>query len=260
MSFKKAGDYLFRIFSEEEEGKDFHLFFSSDKIGFAGGFLNDSENTSEDTNRGTYSLIKNGNMCGLKIGNGKYIFLQSRMPFVQVPKFQDIFEDDEIGQEQFREDFKDVQYVEVFESDKENNSTRKISYLINKSTQLLLEYYHIDQNYDNIDCDLNEEYLNLSYLYMLKVHKPSNPSFDIMKSEKTLLIIPDNYHILFDMHDNGKTIQNPLFRQNIVKKVYSEILLAERASLFFQKDFKDCFSSIETTINNKFGKNSEGGR
>lgn len=257
MSFKKAGDYLFRIYSEESGNKDFHIFFSSNKYGFAGGFLDDSDIQEK------YKLIKNGNKSGIKIGDGKYIFLQTRMPFVQTSKVKELFEDDEdigVSEEQFRKDFKDVQYVEIFESDKDNKLTKKIRYLINKSTQLLLEYYQIDQHYDNIECNLAEEFFRMSILYKLNIHNPKNPDFDILKSDKTLLLIPENYHRLFDINSNGREIDNPFFRENLIKRAYSEILFAERASLFFQKDFNDCFSLIESTIQNNFGDNSEEGR
>ena len=83
MSFKKAGEYLLKIFCEEQNDKDFHMFFSTDNYGFAGGFLEDGEK---------YKLLKNRNMSGLKIGDGKYIFLQTRMPFVQSLKCQQIFD------------------------------------------------------------------------------------------------------------------------------------------------------------------------
>ena len=126
--YEKLEEYIFKIFSHEEgntskEETEFRLFVPGKKIKKFGGKIYDEDGQEEDT----YFVVKDDEKFGIKIGDGRYIYGQSRKKMVESPEFKDIISNDEyIDEEEFREKFKDAEYVEVFEYDREEQNTFKL--------------------------------------------------------------------------------------------------------------------------------------
>ena len=100
--FEKIEDYITRIFYEQSPDNDFDIFATVKNNFSFGGFLKDSGEA--------FSAYKKDNKVGLKVDNGKYIYIQTREKFVESDDFQDVVENDPLfSEEEFKEKFKDVE-------------------------------------------------------------------------------------------------------------------------------------------------------
>ncbi len=240
MIFKKASDYLTSIFIAEIDGSDFNLYSSNDKLEIIGGNIKD---TGE-----SYFLSKSNKRIGLKINNGSYIFIQSREKFADTTLFKKLSKkDNKLNSKVFDE----VEYVEFFESNKNNNTVTKIEYLVNKSSYLLIGYYKMFEDY-NQSISILDQFLLSKTLKKLGITEPQNPYFDVRSNKNIMLLIPDNFHLLYEIKANGKNLDNLFFRKSLIKKVNCEMLDADVRFYSLSDESKDCIDLTHKNIQSKF--------
>lgn len=242
MIFKKASDYLTRIFCEESEGKDFNIYCADSTTTILGGNFGEGDES--------YYLSVQQNRIGLRINNGKYIFVLSRRPITTVEEFTQIFEDDG---EELEEGFKDVEYVECFESDKENGTIVKVEYLVNKSEYLLIGYEDVSKQY-SLSVDMLDEFLCPEYFKNIGLDRPSKPDFDITRAQ-LLFYVPDKYHELYDIEENGSEVESLPSRRGIIQHACADIMLqTDKIWYDLRRDSKDVIFSTKECLIHKYGK------
>lgn len=253
MMFEKAEEYIARIFYEQSPKNEFNIFAAVKDNFSIGGFL---QETGE-----AFSAYKRDNKIGIKVENGKYIYLQTREKFVDAEDFQDVVEHDPVYEEdEFREKFKDVDYVSIWETDKEAGTTQKLSYLVNKSSYLITEYFKIYDDYSNIGITLDDEYINSKELINLAIADPVIPGFDITNTQgkKLIVLVPDKLHTKYTIKDNNKDMRNVFFRKSIIKKVANETLEADKQAHTIVTDLEECRSNLQAILQEKFDDSFEG--
>ena len=242
MIFEKARDYLTDIYLSEIDGNDFNLYSSNDQLEIVGGKL---KNTGE-----AYFLNKSNKKIGLKINNNSYIFIQSREKFVDTVLFNELSnEDDNLNPE----DFDKVEYIEFYESNKNNNSFTKLEYLVNKSSYLLIGYNKMSEDY-NQSISILDQFLLSKTLKKLGITKPQNPYFDVRANKNINILIPNNFHLLYEIEQNGKSLDNFFLRKSLIKKVNCEMLNADISFYSLNDDSKDCIDLIKKNIESKFNE------
>lgn len=251
--YERLEEYIFKIFSHEEgninkEETDFRLFVPGKKSKKFGGKIYDEDGQEEDT----YFVVKDDEKFGIKIGDGRYIYGQSRKKMVESPEFKDIISNDEyIDEEEFKEKFKDAEYVEVFEYDREEQNTFKLSYLVNGDIFLLIKYFDIYEDDDSLKISIRSDILDSDFLEMFNFDK----KIDKKKINLTnaSLIISDNHQLLFDIVYNEKSVVNSNPRIRLIKKVYYDILETENIFDYIQGDVETCYNSMLENLRGKFG-------
>ena len=251
--FEKIEDYITRIFYEQSPDNDFDIFATVKNNFSFGGFFKDSGEA--------FSAYKKDNKVGLKVDNGKYIYIQTREKFVESEEFQDVVENDPLfSEEEFKEKFKDVEYVSIWETDKESGTTQKISYLVNKSSYLVTEYFKIFEDYSNIGVTFDDDHLNASELINLAIADPVIPGFDItnLKGKKLVILVPEKLHSKYIIKNNNQEIENLFFRKSLIKKVANEAIDADKKSHMILTDLEECKTNLEQILKEKFNDSFEG--
>lgn len=251
--YEKLEEYIFKIFSHEEgntskEETEFRLFVPGKKIKKFGGKIYDEDGQEEDT----YFVVKDDEKFGIKIGDGKYIYGQSRKKLVECPEFKDIISNDEyIDEEEFREKFKDAEYVEVFEYDREEQSTFKLSYLANGDIFLLIKYFDIYEDDDSLKISIRSDVLDSDFLEMYGFDKKIDK--EKINLTNASLMISDNHQSLFDIVYDEKSIVNFTSRIRLIKRVYFDLLETENIFNYIQGDVETCYKSMLENLRKKFG-------
>lgn len=251
--FEKAEEYITRIFYEQSPKNEFNIFATVKDDFSIGGFL---QETGE-----AFSAYKKDNKIGIKVENGKYIYLQTREKFIDAEDFQDVVEHDPVyGEEDFRDKFKDVDYVSIWETDKEAGTTQKLSYLVNRSSYLVTEYFKIYGDYSNLGLTLNDEFLNSRELINLAIADPVIPGFDITNTQgkKIVMLVPEKLHTKYIIKDNNQDMDNVFLRKALIKKIANEALEADKQSHTIVADLEECKDNLQSILQEKFEDSFEG--
>ena len=247
MIFDKAEEYLFDIFANQEIPQEFQICSNSKKLSTLGGYLDNGD---------AYLLKKGKNKIGLRINNGKYSFIQHRQKLINAPEFQYIIENDEyITAEDFRNLFKDVDYVQFIECDQDINLVQQLSYLVNKSTYVLINYFNQSSPDDRNSATLNSDYINAISFFKFKLSSPANPFFDIRNLDNITLFISENHQSLYDITLNDEDLENENLRIKFINKIYSTIIDADKNSYILKDDLSYCIDSVSQKIENENSDN-----
>lgn len=255
--FEKADEYLLKIFMHESSDNNFDLFAQKGENFSLGGILPETEEA--------YALYKRNNRIGLKIDNGKYIFIQTRTKFIDSDEFENLLEnDEEQDEEKLRAEFKDVDYVTFWETDAENGTRLKIAYLANKSSYIVKDYYKIFDNFENISVSFKDHLLNSNTLTKLKLSEPYDPSFDAtqkdMARKKIVCIVSETLHNNYYIKQNLEEMTNLFLRQSIMRKVTNESVESDIKSYMLSSDIFDCIENVKKALESKFGNDALGER
>lgn len=243
MIFDKANEYLFQIFSNQDTPSELKILGNSGNANTLGGFLNNGD---------AYLLVNGNNKVGLRINNGKYSFIQKREKITNSHEFNEIFEYDEMfSEEDLREAFKDVDFVEFIEEDKDNNSSIKLSYLVNKSTYILYDYFNQFSKTDYNSASLKINHINAVDFIKLGLLTPTNDDFNIQNKQNNILLVPDSHHKLYDISFNEQELESELLRKSFIDKIYASILEADKNSYIFNEDFSCCIDSAKKSVDNQ---------
>ena len=238
MIFDKANDYIFQIFSNQDIPNDFKILGKYKKASTLGGYLNNGD---------AYLLVK----IGLRINNGTYSFIQQREKITDSREFQEIFEYDErFSEEDLRNSFKDVEFVQFFENDSKQNTSLKLSFLVNKSSYILYDYYNQYSKNDYNEASLKLKYINAVDFIKLGLVTPTNNEFNIQNNKKNIFIIPDSHHKLFDIDFNSEELEHDFLRKKFIEKIYASVLEADRNSYILSDDFTCCIDTAKKNIEN----------
>lgn len=251
--YEKVDEYLLKIFSHEKsniskEETDFRLFVPGKKSKKFGGKIYDEDGQAEDT----YFVVKDDKKFGIKIGDGKYIYGQSRKKMVECQEFKNIIShDDFINENEFKETFKNAEYVEVFEYDREEGNTFKLSYLVNGNIFLLIKYLNMYKDDNSMEVSIRSDILNSHFLEMYGFDKEmDNKKIDLSNA---LVMIPDSHQSLFNIVFDKKSIINLNPRIRFIKKIYYDISETENIFDYIQGDVETCYKSILANLKEKFG-------
>lgn len=244
--FEKADEYLLKIFMNESSENNFNIFASNAGKCSLGGILPETGDA--------YALYKKENKLGLQINKGKYIFIQNRTKFINSKEFEFMLEnDEELDEDELKEEFNNVDCVSFWETDTENGTRLKISYLVNKSSYLVTEYYKIFDNFENLSLEFKDQLLNLSTLKELGLSKPFDTSFDVSKN-KIWCIVSENLHNNYYIKQNSEEITNLFLRKSLVKKATNESVESDIKSYMLSKDSHECIENIKSSLEGRFGK------
>lgn len=255
MLYSKADEYIFKIYSNEENEtkliEKFNLFIPNQKtLKRIGGKIYNDNGQIEDC----YFVSKNDNSLGIKIGNGKYIYSQKRTKFIEAPEFEELIsEDDYMSEDEFKASFKDVEFVEIFEKDEEKGVTTNVSFLVNGTSYLLLNYFAIYGNYDNISAEFLPLCSKVLKKYNFDQQIENEEKRNEIRNKLNAMIIPAKHQALFDINNNNSAITSMNFRIKLLEKVYSEILEADKKYFKLQDDSELCFKSVSASLKKKFG-------
>ncbi len=252
MIFNKVNEYLFEIFKSEEKN-NFNI-YKADKFSTTiGGFICD--------NNDSYLVNKTSNYIGIKISDNKYLFTQKRNKFINEKRFKSFIENDsDFNSEEYKNKFKDVDFVEIFESDKKTGEITELSYLVNKSSYLLIKYKNINKN-NCISASISKVALLGSSLQKLGLDSPANENFDICKmSNKFEILVPTIQHYIFAMYYKNREIKNLDLRAKFIKSLYSYVLNADRNFYMVKNDLEDCIEQVKSNIEKSYGGNTIEGR
>jgi len=251
--FEKAEEYITQIFYEQSPKNEFNIFAAVKDDFSIGGFFQETGDA--------FSAYKKDNKIGIKVENGKYIYLQTREKFVDAEDFQDVVEHDAVyGEADFREKFKDVDYVSIWETDREAGTTQKLSYLVNRSSYLVTEYFKIYSDYSNLGITLDDEFLNSRELINLAIADPVVPGFDITNTQgkKIVILVPEKLHTKYIIKDNNQDMDNIFFRKALIKKIANEALEADKQSHTIVADLEECKDNLQSILQEKFDDSFEG--
>lgn len=247
MMFEKVEEYITQIFYEQSPDNTFDIFATVKNNFSFGGFL---QSTGE-----AFLAYKKDNKIGIKVENGKYIYIQTRQKFVDAEEFQDVVEHDPVYSERdFREKFKDVEYVSIWETDREAGTTQKLSYLVNKSSYLITEYFKVYGDYSNLGITLDDDFLNSRELINLAIADPVIPGFDITNTQgkKIVVLVPEKLHTKYIIKDNDQNMDNVFFRKAIIKKVANEALEADKQTYTIATDLEECKINLQEILQEKY--------
>ncbi len=255
MLYNKADEYIFKIYSNEEEENNliekFNLFVpNQNPLKRIGGNIYKNNGEIEDS----YFVSKNDNSLGIKIGNGKYIYSQKRTKFIEAPEFEELISEDVyMSEDEFKTSFKDVEFVEIFEKNGEQGVTTNVSFLVNGTSYLLLNYFVIYGNYDNISAEFLPLCSKVLKKYKFDQKIGSEEKRRAIRNKLNTMLIPAKHQALFDITNNNSAITNMNLRISLLKKVYSEILEADKIYFRLQDDSELCFKSVSNSLKRKFG-------
>ena len=246
MIFEKAKEYLFKVFFTENEENDFNLFFEKNGMNYVGGFL-------KPDYKEAYTITKKDDLLGIKIDDD-YIFAQNRIKFVNSPLFKSLVENmDESEASSIIDKFKDVEYIQFFESQKGEPAVTSLSYLSNKSSYLLTEYYTVYEDLSRLSVSFISDFFTVQMLSKLNLDVPVNPDFSIF-DKNIFMLVSDPMHKLYKMDENGINLDDNKSRKLFLQKIYNDIIDAERSFSTLGKDSKECIETVKTMLIKKFGK------
>lgn len=257
--YEKADKYIFEIFCKENSGiernNDFRLFVPQKQFQIIGGNIFDENGQIEYA----YFIKKDREKLGIKIGDGKYIYSQRKRKFVDCPEFESIICDDRfIDEDDFKRTFRDLEYVEIFESDKELGNSMSLSYLVNGNMYLLMQYcamYDNDNN-DTFGAVLNNNALNsqvFKYCSLDEVFEEEE-KINLKKFlDINSLLISDKHQLLFYIYSQNEEMKNLQLRINLIKKIYNEVLQSDKKYDYFVNDIDTCFESLASNLRKRFG-------
>lgn len=264
--YEKINDYILRIFVGEEldinRGDiNFNYFIPGAEDKRFGGQICDDYGKLMDT----YYIRKDKEKLGFKIDDGKYIYGQQRRRMIDCPEFQNIVSNDEfINEDEFRETFKDVEYVEVFESDKVTGNVLNLSYLVNGHIFLLIKYFTVYERDDTFGASIYPTSLNSQIFKNCGLDEV----FDDEQEKKDLrrfltlnsMYVSDVHQMLFNIISKGEEVNNLNFRVQMVRKFYNDILETEKNTFLLSRDVDVCYESIASNLKKQFGNDVLGER
>ena len=251
--FEKLDDYLVNIYMNQELNDDFIIFKRNDKNNYTiRGFLNQND---------AYMLIRKDNKFGLRVNGQQYKFFYSRERFINTQSFIDIVENDiEYDEEELIEKYKDIEYVVVGEYDQQTERGQTISFLVNKSSYLVTDYFKVYEDKSKVIVSYDEDLLNTDELTKLHVLNPIIPNFDIatLKKDSIVVVVSDSFHENFCIKENMKDMEDLVLRQNVVRRMSNEAVEADRRSYTIIRDFDECAERINEIIKQRYGNDTDG--
>lgn len=252
---EKLDEYLVNIYMNQELDNNFIIFKMDNKNKYSiRGFLD--LNDSNDA----YMLFRKNNKFGLNVNNGQYKFFYSREKFINSQDFRNIIENDyEYDEDELIEKFKDVDYVVLGEHNKQTGNGQTISFLVNKSSYLVTDYFRLYENKQNVSVSYDQELLNTEDLTKLHILDPVIPNFNIatQKKENIKVLVSDSFHENFIIKENMKETSDLCLRKSVVQKMSNEAVEADRRSYTITRDFDECAKKINEILNQRFGNDLE---
>lgn len=250
--FEKLDEYLVNIYMNPDQNSDFIIFKMNNKNDYSiRGFL-----SSDDA----YMLFRKNNQFGLKVNNDQYIFLYSREKFVDSQDFRTLVENtSEYDEDELSEKFQNVDYVVLGEHNQQTGDGQTISFLVNKSSYLVTDYFRIYEDKSSVLASYDEDLLNIDELTKLHILNPIIPSFNIAKQKKDAIVVmvSDCFHENFIIKENMKDTDDLAFRKSIVQKMSNEAVEADRRSYTIIRDFDECAKNVNKIITQRFGDDLE---
>lgn len=248
--FEKLDEYLVKIYMNNKFNNDFIVFKRNAKNNYIiKGFIDSND---------AFMLYRKNNELGLKANNGNYTFIYSREKFINSEIFKNLIDNDyEYDEEELIEKYKDVDYVYVGEYDKQTGTGQNISFLVNKSSYLVTDYYRQYEDNNNVLASYDKDLLNSEALSKLRMENPIIPNFNIasQKKDNIIVLVSNNLHENFFIKENMKETNNLFLRKSIVKKMANEAVEADRKSYTIIKDFDECAEKLNDSLKQLFNNN-----